>query len=500
MDLLFVATSSYGDSFAEEWSPDLRYTASYLRRRGIDAGFTYRALLNDAEALSTRVRAVYFELTEENRDPVLRCIERMPCRPGGPVVIVGGIPATVAGDALFAQCPRIDLLVVGERDETLLETAARLRTSSDLLGMAGLRTRDWCGPPRPLLANLDVLGNMIHDGLAESLCRRPAEQRTAFVVSSRGCYGYCSFCGVPDFYRHSSGRPWRGRSPRVVVDEIEDLAECFAIRQFVFQDDDFIGPGTKGQERARDIADEILRRGLTIRYFFCCRLNDVHPETMRYLQRSGLSGIGVSIESANQDSLRLLRKGLQAEAIYPTLALLEEMRMPCEINMIFFDPHLTLDGVRRNLEVLDYVRCSEYLSYSDAFPLNELKPFRWSRVAVALSAEGLVDEARETCHFRDPAVAALAALVRRLRASLPLTFKKRLLFDALETSADGDDAPTSAPLLHLSAGLRHWIGLVVMPHLISDACDMLESRGALTASDIESLEARLQRAIGALAA
>jgi radical SAM superfamily enzyme YgiQ (UPF0313 family) len=84
-------------------------------------------------------------------------------------------------------------------------------------------------------------------------------------------------------------------------------------------------------------------------------LNDLDAPTMSALKASGLSAVGVSVESANQESLNLLRKGLRAAAIYPALRMLEELGIRCEVNMIFFDPWLTIEGVRKNLELLDYL-------------------------------------------------------------------------------------------------------------------------------------------------
>ncbi|HEX5863899.1 MAG TPA: hypothetical protein VF014_06515 [Casimicrobiaceae bacterium] len=83
-----------------------------------------------------------------------------------------------------------------------------------------------------------------------------------------------------------------------------------------------------------------------------------------------------------------MRKGLKAEAIYARLDVLERLRMPCEVNMIFFDPYLTLVGVRSNLALLEHIGRSKYLSYSHAFPFNELKPFAWSPVAARLRVKG----------------------------------------------------------------------------------------------------------------
>jgi anaerobic magnesium-protoporphyrin IX monomethyl ester cyclase len=498
MEILLLATATYADPFALEWQPDLRLTASFLRRHGVDAGFVYLPVLDGRAPVLEQLRlaaptALFLDLTEETLAPGLRLLRAARVALPRTHVIVGGIPPTLSTGELLEQHPEVDLVVVGERELTLLETLARLKEGASLGGVLGLRSRQVQNPPRPLIDDLDVLGGMIDDGLAEMLGGTAVEERAGFLVGSRGCYGRCSFCGVPGFYRTSRGKPWRGRSPRVVVDELQRLSEAFELRQFVFQDDNFIGPGRAGQERVRAIAREILHRGLQIRYSICCRLDDVRSDTIQLLQESGLSGLGVSVESGNQASLDLLRKGMRVGVIHPTLALLEELEVPSEVNLIFFDPLITLEGVRRNLALLEYVRRSEYLSYSTAFPFNELRPFSWSPVARSLRAKGLLDEASGACRYADPAVARLVEFVRRLREHTPLRFKKTLLFNAL-ASLERTAAARSGPdaLIRLCAGLRHWVGLTLLPRTVAEACDILEARGDGAGEKLDALEARFR--------
>jgi hypothetical protein len=482
MDILFIATSTYNDPFAREWTPDLRHTVSFLRKRGVDAGFIYVPVLDEARAIIERFGlpgTVFVDVCEENREQVFGFLSDL--RRAAPLarIVLGGILPTLAPEEILGRYSQVDLIVSGEREGPLLECANHWRAGTPVREVAGLVSRDFRRPPAPLLQDLDDLGPMIHDGLGELLGDGNPDDRTGFLVSSRGCYAHCTFCGIPDFYRSSPGRPWRGRSPVAVVDEIQELQETFGIRQFVFQDDNFIGPIREGQERARAIAREILGRGLRIRFFLCCRLNDVQARTLALLKESGLAGIGLSVESTNDESLRLLGKGIRAAAIEPTFGLLEALRIPCEVNMIFFDPYLTLTGVRRNLALIGRLRDSALLSYSDAFPFRELKPFAWSRVARTLRRDGLIDEETARCRFRDPAVARLAAFVGRLEARIPLTFKKCLLFDDVEPGAGPGSHDT---MLRFAPALRHWIGLSVVPRYLASACDVVDrSKGDGTA-------------------
>ena len=96
MDLLCVATSVYNDPHAEEWHSDLRLTVSFLRRHNVDAGFIYLPVLDSPEECLHRIKdaqptVLYFELTEENRDPILGFFRAVRHKCPRVSFIVGGV-------------------------------------------------------------------------------------------------------------------------------------------------------------------------------------------------------------------------------------------------------------------------------------------------------------------------------------------------------------------------------------------------------------------------
>lgn len=501
MDILLVATSNYNDPFAEEWHPDLRYTVSFLRNHNIDAGFIYVPVLEIPTQIvqadgEEKPRAVFFNLTEENRSPILSFLKLFKEAFPNILIIVGGIPATLSANELLNRYEEIDFIVVGELELTLLETIEKLSQKKPLSDINGLQSRYFQNAPRPLIADLDILGCMIHDGITGFLAGKDPEERVGYLISGRGCYANCSFCGVPALYRQSPGRPWRGRSVKAIVDELQELFETFHIKYFVFQDDNFMGPGPTGQERARQFATEILQRGLNIKYHICCRLNDIKADTIELLKESGLSRLAVSVESTSQESLNLLNKGIRAETIYSVLEDLERLQLPSEVNLIFFDPYTTLAGVRRNLALIEYLNSKNYLFYSNAFPFNELKPFPWSRVAARLRSEGLLDEETFTCRFRDPDVAQLVMFVQRLKNHIPFIFKKRFLFSGLNSlSQQSLDKADLDGLNFLSVNIRHWVGLKLLPRFVEAACNILENGRANTHEELIALERQFKKEI-----
>jgi anaerobic magnesium-protoporphyrin IX monomethyl ester cyclase len=495
VDLVCLATSTYGDPHAEEWHPDLRHTVGYLRRQGVATRLLVAPALRPPERVLDALdgsppRALFVDVTEENREEVLPFLTT--ARQVWPQtrILVGGVPATLRPGDLLREGAPLDYVVAGERDDVLREAMQRIVRAVSVRDVAGLHGRMFANPPPALLPDLDVLGPMVHDGLDEMLLLRPPEERVGYLVTSRGCYARCSFCAVADFYRISRGRSWRPWSASFVVDEMSALYERYAVRRFVFQDDLFIGPGRAGHARARAVAAEILRRSLDVEFSLCCRLSDVRADTLSELRAAGLQRLGMSIESYNQPSLDLLQKDITVTQIDRALSVLEEVGVPCEVNLIFFDPYTTLDGIRRNLDLLDRIRESDRLGYSDAFPFNELVAFPWSRVATRLTSEGLLPGGSTAPAYRDPAAARVVAFVRSLRTRLPLTFKKRLLFGSLDTiDSVVLDASARFEATRLCEAVRSWAGLVLMPRYVRAACDAVEA-DRQTEAALAELEAR----------
>ncbi len=491
MDILFLVPSTYGDPNANEWHPDLRYSVNFLRQHGLDVGYFAPALLFPPEQIIDRIEELdpamlFVNLTIENVVDVTEFLKILRERMAELLLLGGGVPATLDSEKLFSLCPELHLLVTNERESTLKEILVRHRSGQSIDTISGIITADFGNDARPLMIDLDALGMMIHDDLDSLVSTTPEEYRVGYLLSSRGCYARCSFCAVPDFY-NAVGKRWRGRSVEIVVDELKLLKKKYKIHYFVFQDDNFFGPGGEGQQRAYKLAQTIIDRKLDIRFFFCCRLNDVQPETFTLLRQAGLVKVGIGIESLHQESLSLFEKAIDQQNIYPTMDFLNELGVTVEVNMIFFNPYIDLDGVRANLAFLEYIRSKKNLCYSTAFPFNELKAFQWSRVASRLYSEGLLDTKNMNVSYRDPRVGQLAKWVRQIHQLLPMTFKHRYVFEGLDTlkvfSAE-------SKLLFL-AGCRQWVGMYLFPRYVEQACDLIEAGVPSLESDLEAMRDQL---------
>jgi hypothetical protein len=257
--LALVLTSEYGDVHAEDWQPELRYTASFLRRHSVSTEVVYRPTLDGLEdAFGFGPGMLYVELTEENGPAALAALDQ--ANAAGAVVVVGGPYASARAAPLLESHPTVDYVIVGERELPLLGLFERSATGlppSDVPGLAG---RWFANNPGPPIGDLDQLGPLVTDGLEDLLACRPLGERVGYLSSSRGCYARCAFCGVPGFSRLNGASAWRGRSPRFVVDEMERIGAELGVSRFVFRDGSATAGRSTSPTRFKNVASTFASR------------------------------------------------------------------------------------------------------------------------------------------------------------------------------------------------------------------------------------------------
>jgi hypothetical protein len=363
---------------------------------------------------------------------IARAIHR--AAPGVPVV-VGGLHFSYCAEPLLSNVREIEFVIRGEGERALVQLFDAMRSCRPgaLRGVGNLTYREGCAIRSnacvPAVADLDTLPRPDRQVLARavSLGLRPAVP----ILGSRGCYGQCLFCNASSFYVGGGGRPWRGRPPASVVDEMETLVREHADRVdpvLLFYDDTFIGPGPRGRARARAFAEEILRRGLKVRFEVFLRADAVadDDELVALLRRAGMVRVFMGIEASDDAELRRLRKGIDVAMVRRAVARLQRHGVTAPASgFIMFEPHSTWSSLRRNALFL------HELGHASIWNLStRLDVYAGNGFEALLRADGLVSGA--TCQggyftyeFRDPQVGAFARymdlaqhpVVQRLDAS-----------------------------------------------------------------------------------
>jgi hypothetical protein len=171
----------------------------------------------------------------------------------------------------------------------------------------------------------------------------------AAILGSRGCYAKCNFCHLRTREKIYGSYPWRGRSPKNIVDEIEFIYYKYKVKEFAFVDYQFFGPGNKGQEWAKSLSTEILNRGIEISFSIYARANDIENQTIQLLKKAGLFAVFIGVESFNQNTLDQYNKNITVQENIDALNILLDNDVNIRLGFITFDHNTTLQELKSNI-------------------------------------------------------------------------------------------------------------------------------------------------------
>lgn len=226
----------------------------------------------------------------------------------GVPVMAGGAHVTALPEEALAN--GVDVVVLGEGEETAVAVLDALAAGGSLAGVAGIAYaeggavgRTAARPPR---ADLDRLPTPDFS-LLVNVRRRP---RYVPVSRTRGCNFRCEFCAV----RNQLGRT-RWASPERTFEQVRELW-AHGFRRFFFTDDNF------AQDRAGTVT--LLERiiawrhsvGVRPRFYVQVRAEVGRDhELLRLMRRAGVTTVCLGLESPLDEDLRAMRKGQSAAAM-----------------------------------------------------------------------------------------------------------------------------------------------------------------------------------------
>ncbi len=370
----------------------LAYCAAYLRSKGARV-LIYDMSLHPDESrvvsniISMQPRAVGFStLYSYMMADSYRIIKKL--RENGFVghITIGGTYPTLNAEEVLRRFQGVDSVVRVEGELTAYELLRAVNDEIKMENVEGLTYRQNSriinNPPRPLVANLDDLPFPVRDDFETYVSLGGIIQ----IHASRGCHANCSFCSTAAFYRKAPGKKWRMHSPNNIIDELEVLLARSTTNEVWFTDDNFIGPGKVGNDRANQIAQEIRHRGLKAKFIIQSRSDNLQRTTIRNLKQAGLRKVYLGIESGVNRSLDMFNKRINREQNANILKLFEEENIFVEIGFIGFDPFTTKEEFAENVEFLSSLcRESEYIH---PFAFDMLLPYRGTPICELLLKHG----------------------------------------------------------------------------------------------------------------
>ena len=274
-----------------------------------------------------------------------------------------------------------DVVARYEYDWTLAELVNNIEEGRDLTNVLGIsykaNGRILHNPKRPFSTNeqLDQLPfvsqvyarhlNIYDYFLSSSLY--PEVQ----IFASRGCPYKCTFCCWPQTFM---GRVNRRRSVTNVLEELIWIKKNLRqVKEVVFEDDTF------GIDKnwLRNLCKEIIRRKLNITWN--CQIRaDVDFETLKLMAKAGCRLVIVGFESANQQILNNIRKGITVEQMRKFAKNVKKAGILLHADFIIGLPGETKETVKRTIQFIKEIK-PDILQVSVATPFPGTEFYEWAK-------------------------------------------------------------------------------------------------------------------------
>ena len=251
--------------------------------------------------------------------------------------IMGGVHATLMYRQVMEHYPYIDIISLGESENTAVELMGALESRGDLSKVNGIVFRrdgeTVVTGKRELIKDLDSLPFPNYDDLDLTIYKEGyhfGRGKSRFsIVTSRGCQFSCIFCAT-----HPVWGNWRPRSAKNVLDEMEWLVRDHGAEIFSIADDLF----TFNRERTIEICEGIVNRGLHIQWSAQTRTDCVTPEILKLMKEAGCKVLQFGVESGSPTILKNLNKKEKIDVAFNALTWAKAAGIQTQCNIIVGGP------------------------------------------------------------------------------------------------------------------------------------------------------------------
>ncbi len=366
--------------FEKHWAEfpglGLAYVAASLRAAGHDVvlldgklvqGMTVDAIVKRVIASAPDLVGITCMTVEFPNAALIA--ERIKTRSSVPI-IVGGAHVNAVETEVLDEGPGFDYACLGEGEITVCEFAAALASGGDITTIAGLAYR-----------KNGVAMRTAPRGYPDDYDKIPFPAWDMFnmgdqvpILTHRGCPFQCTFCG------HNSGFSPRYRTPKNVLDELEEVVTRYRPKTIRFEDETF----GLNLPRTKAILRGILERGLQKKTAFSAqtRVDRVDQDFIRLLKDCNFETLELGVESGNDKVLERIRKGITLDQVERAvrLAKAEGIRIWCKF--ILGHPHETRQDVMDTLAFIAKIN-------PDRLSVSVMTPFPGTPIfEMAIRGEG----------------------------------------------------------------------------------------------------------------
>jgi radical SAM superfamily enzyme YgiQ (UPF0313 family) len=257
------------------------------------------------------------------------------------LTVMGGPHVTFCARQTLETFPELDVVVLGEGEETLVDLTQTVERAQHLNRVNGITYRMGSQinttVKRKLIKNLDSLPLPARHLLP--LGRYRTLGLPISMTTSRGCPYKCIFC----VGRKMVGAKVRYHSIGRVVAEMEYLANL-EFQQINIADDLF----TANQKHCLAVCEEIINRKIDINWTSFARVDTVSENLLSKMKAAGCTAVSFGIETANPDILRTIKKGITIQQAMDAVRMCRRVGIRPYASFILGLPGETQDTIKES--------------------------------------------------------------------------------------------------------------------------------------------------------
>ncbi len=255
-------------------------------------------------------------------------------------IIVGGEHATACSDYILTTCRDVNVIAMGEGEETMVDIVNAIRTGNDLSRVGGIAFMDGeaihTTKRRKRIGDIDSIPVPAWDlvplenYMSRGLGHGSMHARNMPLMATRGCPFQCTFCSSPLMWTTK----WSARKASLVIDEMEAYVKEYNVENFDLYDLTAIIQ----KEWIVEFANQLIRRNLPITYQLPSgtRSEAIDEEVVDLLYRSGCRNMNYAPESGSPDTLKAIKKKVKLPRLLNSLQAASKRGLSVMVNIILF--------------------------------------------------------------------------------------------------------------------------------------------------------------------
>jgi radical SAM superfamily enzyme YgiQ (UPF0313 family) len=283
------------------------------------------------------------------------------------IIVWGGIHPTLLPEQTV-QHELVDVVVIGEGEETFREVAQAIYQGDEIVNIAGTCIQNHHGQiifgPKRSFIDFNTMPLPAYD-LVDIDDYSGIEHQFDYQ-SSRGCPYRCGFCYNTAF----SERKWRAKKAEKVIEELEYLHKKYSVKNFALVDDEsFIN-----RKRAEEIFKGIIAKKLDFGMITSCRLDIVRKistTSLATMKQAGLVQLFFGAESGSNETLNHIDKDITREDIESGALKVAEAGIRPILSFMSGFPGERLDQFEKTLEIIRRLwDLNPLITINGIFPFN----------------------------------------------------------------------------------------------------------------------------------